>query len=87
MAERLDVLLVYASFEEPLAEAELQAVHLATPNRIHFEQASQTLQASPKGRFFLSLTVISCQFSFLLRLVATTRCLAVEIESRRVCDG
>jgi predicted dehydrogenase len=45
MAQRLDLPRAYASFDELLADAEVQSVHLATPNRLHFEQASRALRA------------------------------------------
>jgi len=35
----------YATFDDVIADATLDAVHLATPNRFHFEQASAALRA------------------------------------------
>ncbi|HHY87814.1 MAG TPA: Gfo/Idh/MocA family oxidoreductase [Chloroflexi bacterium] len=47
-AQRARVLGVpkgYASFEEMLADPEVEVVHLATPNYLHFEQAKAVLKA------------------------------------------
>ena len=41
----LGLLREYAGLEEVLADPEVDAVHLATPNRLHFEQAAATLRA------------------------------------------
>ena len=44
-ARKLGVIKAYSSFDEVLADRDVQAVHLATPNRFHFEQASRCLAA------------------------------------------
>ena len=44
-ADKLALSKAYGSFEELLADAEVQAVHITTPNRLHFEQAKAALQA------------------------------------------
>ncbi|HEY1065259.1 MAG TPA: Gfo/Idh/MocA family oxidoreductase, partial [Pirellulales bacterium] len=44
-AERLGLPRGYASLEEVLADRNVDAVHLTTPNRYHFEQAAAVLRA------------------------------------------
>ncbi len=44
-AERLGVDTKHESLEEILADHSIDAVHLTTPNRFHFEQASKVLRA------------------------------------------
>ncbi len=44
-AERMGVPKAYADFEELLADRDVQAVHLTTPNRWHFETAKAALLA------------------------------------------
>lgn len=44
-AERLGLPRGYASYDELLADPAVHSVHLTTPNRFHFEQASQALAA------------------------------------------
>jgi Predicted dehydrogenases and related proteins len=44
-AERLGVPQAYASLDEVLKDAEVDSVHITTPNRFHYEQASAALRA------------------------------------------
>src|SRR5437762_3037369 len=44
-AERLGIPKAYANFDEILADKEVQAVHLTTPNRWHFATAKAALLA------------------------------------------
>jgi predicted dehydrogenase len=44
-AEKLGLPRAYTSFEEMLADSTVDAVHIATPNRLHFEQAAATLRS------------------------------------------
>jgi predicted dehydrogenase len=44
-AERWGIPRAYASFEEVLADTNVQSVHLVVPNRWHFEMAARALQA------------------------------------------
>lgn len=44
-AEALELPKAYASFEELIADDEVEAVHITTPNRLHFEQAAAALRA------------------------------------------
>ena len=76
MAERLDVPRAYASFEELLADADVQAIHLATPNRWHFEQASRALRAGKHVMCEKPLAMNSAESAELVRLARQTRCVA-----------
>ena len=44
-AEGLGIPKAYASYEELLADDEVQSVHIATPNRFHLAQARDALNA------------------------------------------
>lgn len=45
-AERMGIPKAYADLDDLLADEWVDVVHIATPNRLHFEQASRALQAS-----------------------------------------
>ena len=44
-AEALGLAKAYSDYNEVLSDEAIQVVHITTPNRFHFEQASQALQA------------------------------------------
>ncbi|MCX7799801.1 MAG: Gfo/Idh/MocA family oxidoreductase [Fimbriimonadales bacterium] len=44
-AEKLSIPKAYLSFDEVLADAEAQAVHLCTPNKLHYPMAKAALEA------------------------------------------
>jgi predicted dehydrogenase len=44
-AERLGIPKAYASLDEVLRDAEVDSVHITTPNRFHYEQAAAALRA------------------------------------------
>jgi len=44
-AQDLGIMKAYASFEEMIADPEIQVVHLATPNYLHYSQAKAALGA------------------------------------------
>jgi predicted dehydrogenase len=73
MSERLDVPRAYESFAEMLADADVQAVHLATPNRLHFEQASQALRAGKHVMCEKPLAMTPTESAELVRLAKETR--------------
>lgn len=73
MAERLDVPRAYASLDEMLADADVQSVHLATPNRLHFEQASRALQAGKHVMCEKPLAMTPAESAELVRLARQTR--------------
>ncbi len=73
MAERLDVPRAYDSFAEMLADADVQAVHLATPNRLHFEQAAQALRAGKHVMCEKHLAMTPAESAKLVRLAQETK--------------
>jgi len=73
MAERLDVPRAYDSFAEVLTDANVQAVHLATPNRLHFEQASQALRAGKHVLCEKPLAMTPAESAELVRLAKETK--------------
>lgn len=44
-AEQLGLSKAYTSFDEVLADDQVQSVHIATPNRLHYDMASRALKA------------------------------------------
>ena len=44
-AKSLGLARAYSDFDEVIADADVDVVHIATPNRFHFEQASKALRA------------------------------------------
>lgn len=44
-AEELNIPRAYRSFEEAVCDPEIQAVHLCTPNHLHYPQAKQAIEA------------------------------------------
>lgn len=44
-AERYGIPAYYASYEELLADSQVEAVYVATPNRLHFEDCKRCLEA------------------------------------------
>ena len=44
-AEKLELRKAYASWEELIADEEIEAVHITTPNRLHFQQTVDALKA------------------------------------------
>ena len=45
IAERLGIPQVYSTLDELLADPTVSAVHIASPNNVHFEHAKRTLEA------------------------------------------
>ena len=72
-AERLDVPRAYQSFDEVLADTDVAAVHLATPNRLHFEQASRALRAGKHVMCEKPLAMTPDESGQLVRLAAEMR--------------
>jgi predicted dehydrogenase len=73
MAERLDVPRAYESFDALLADPDAQSVHLATPNRLHFEQASRALRAGKHVMCEKPLAMTPAESAELVRLTRQTR--------------
>ncbi len=44
-AQKLNLAKGYANFEEILADSEVDTVHLASPNRLHYEQCKKAIEA------------------------------------------
>lgn len=71
-AERLGLPRGYKSFEELLADEEVAAVHLTTPNRFHFEQAAAALRAGKHVLCEKPLAMNSRESAELVRLAAAS---------------
>jgi predicted dehydrogenase len=69
-AERLGIDPTHASLEDVLADDSIDAVHLTTPNRFHFEQASAALRAGKHVLCEKPLAMISRESAALTRLAA-----------------
>lgn len=63
----------YTSFEELLADEQVDSVHLATPNRFHFDQASAALKAGKHVLCEKPLAMNSQEADELVRLAASSR--------------
>jgi predicted dehydrogenase len=61
----------YASFEELLADPDVDSVHLATPNAVHFEQCRQVLAAGKHVVCEKPLAMHSNETAELVRLAST----------------
>lgn len=70
--ERLGLPKVYGSFEDVLADPAVDVVHLATPNRLHFPQATAVLRAGKHVLCEKPLAVSSAEAESLVRLAAET---------------
>jgi predicted dehydrogenase len=66
----------YGSFEDVLADASVDAVHLTTPNRFHFEQAAAVLRA---GKHVL------CEKPLAMNARETAELVRLAAESGRAC--
>ncbi len=69
-AAQLGLPHAYASFDEVLADEAVDSVHVATPNRLHFEMARQALQAGKHVLVEKPLAMNSGQSSELVELAA-----------------
>lgn len=68
MAERLGVPAPYGSYDEVLRDSTVTAVHLATPNRFHYEQAAAALRAGKHVLCEKPLAMNAVQSAELVRL-------------------
>jgi predicted dehydrogenase len=66
----------YAALDEVLADDAVHAVHLATPNRLHFEQAAAVLRAGKHVLCEKPLALNSREAAELVRLADASRCAA-----------
>jgi len=69
-AEALGLPKAYASFDEVLADGEVQSVHLAVPNRLHYEMAKKALQAGKHVLCEKPLSMTSAESAELVELAA-----------------
>jgi predicted dehydrogenase len=65
--DALGVPRAYATFDEVLADPDVEAIHLATPNRLHFEQASRALAAGKHVMCEKPLAMTSAESAELVR--------------------
>jgi predicted dehydrogenase len=69
-AHELGVEVAYASFEQILGDERIGAVHIATPNRFHFDMASRALRAGKHVLCEKPLAMTSDESAELVRLAA-----------------
>jgi len=71
-ADALGIPKGYATFAELLADGEVASVHLASPNRLHFEQCKLALAAGKHVVCEKPLAMTAAETGELVRLAATT---------------
>lgn len=69
-AASLDLTKGYASYEDLLADDEVDAVHITTPNHLHFAQASQALKAGKHVLCEKPLSMTAEESSELVKIAA-----------------
>ncbi len=69
-AEDLGIPKAYGDLSELLADSEIEAVHITSPNRHHFEQARQTLQAGKHVHCEKPLAMTSAESGALVELAS-----------------
>ena len=69
-AESLKLVAAYSTFDELLNDHRVQAVHISTPNRFHFEMASQALRSGKHVICEKPLAMDARESSELVRLAA-----------------
>jgi predicted dehydrogenase len=67
-AQRLGIPQAYSNYNELLEDADVTAIHVATPNRLHFEQASAALTAGKHVLCEKPLAMTSAETARLVRL-------------------
>ena len=67
-AERLDLAKAYDNWEALLADKEVEAVHITTPNRLHFTQSTSALKAGKHVMCEKPLAMTTEESSELVRL-------------------
>jgi predicted dehydrogenase len=72
-AQALGLPKAYASFDEVLRDGEVQSVHLAVPNRLHFEMAKAALAAGKHVLCEKPLAMNSRESAQLVRLAAKAK--------------
>ena len=69
-AGELNIPKAYSDFSELLADSEIEAVHITSPNRHHYEQASQALQAGKHVHCEKPLAMTSAESGALVELAS-----------------
>ncbi len=69
-AERLGLDKAYQNFDQVLGDSDVQAVHIATPNRLHYDMASRALKAGKHVMCEKPLAMNSQESADLVRLAA-----------------
>lgn len=72
-AAKLGLPKAYESLAEVLADEDVQSVHVATPNRLHYEMAAQTLRAGKHVMCEKPLAMNSVESADLVQLAASLR--------------
>ncbi len=67
-AADLNIAKAYSDFSELLADGQIEAVHITSPNRHHYEQASQALQAGKHVHCEKPLAMTSAESGALVEL-------------------
>ncbi|RME77251.1 MAG: gfo/Idh/MocA family oxidoreductase [Chloroflexi bacterium] len=71
-AEKLGIPKAYRSYDEVLADDEVHVVHITTPNRFHFDQASRALKAGKHVLCEKPLAMTSAESAALVQLANET---------------
>ena len=69
-AEALGIPTAYASYDDLLADADVDAVHLAVPNRFHYDMARRALEAGKHVMCEKPLAMTSKESADLVRRAA-----------------
>jgi predicted dehydrogenase len=72
-AAKLGIPNAYDSFEDLLADGEVQSVHIATPNKLHFAMAKRVLEAGKHVLCEKPLSMDSTESAQLVELAAQTK--------------
>jgi predicted dehydrogenase len=75
-AETMGLPKGYASLEELLADPEVHAVHIATPNMLHYSMAKAVLEAGKHVLCEKPLAMTSAESADLVRIAASSGCVA-----------
>ncbi len=71
-AKKLGIPRAYATFDDLLADRDVEAVHITSPNRFHFDQASKALQAGKHVMCEKPLAMHARESAELVRIAAAS---------------